>query len=232
MNPIDDIRKTMETFDVFEVSFCIFAGLKILFSMKETILNKAAEKFLNLGVKSVTMDEIARDLGISKKTIYAHYANKTKLVEATAIHVFEKISAGIQAIREEQNDPIEEMYAIKNFACTHLKNERSSPQFQLKKYYPKIFETIRSKQQQVMEAQITQNLERGIAAGIYRKDLHLPFTSRIYFVGLLGIKDLDLFPEVDYTTPELIEKHLEYHLRAIVTEKGLAKLNNLITPTV
>ncbi|MFD0977023.1 TetR/AcrR family transcriptional regulator [Salinimicrobium gaetbulicola] len=196
--------------------------------MKEKILNKAAEKFLNLGVKSVTMDEIAGDLGMSKKTIYAHFSTKTKLVEATALHVFQKISEGIQAIREEKNDPIEEMYEIKNFACTHLRNERSSPQFQLKKYYPKIFETIRTKQQQVMEAQIKQNLERGMAAGIYRKDLPLSFTSRIYFVGLLGIKDLDLFPEGDYTTAELIEKHLEYHLRAIVTDKGRAKLNKLL----
>lgn len=196
--------------------------------MKEKILNKAAEKFLTLGVKSVTMDEIATELGMSKKTIYTHYSTKTKLVEATALYVFEKISAGIKEIREEQNDPIEEMYEIKNFACTHLRNERSSPQFQLKKYYPKIFETIRSKQQQVIEAQIRENLERGIGTGIYRSDLPLSFTSRIYFVGLLGIKDLDLFPEGDYTTPELIEKHLEYHLRAIVTEKGLAKLNNLL----
>lgn len=196
--------------------------------MKEKILNKAAEKFLTLGVKSVTMDEIATELGMSKKTIYTHYSTKTKLVEATALYVFEKISVGIKEIREEQNDPIEEMYEIKNFACTHLRNERSSPQFQLKKYYPKIFETIRSKQQQVIEAQIRENLERGIGTGIYRSDLPLSFTSRIYFVGLLGIKDLDLFPEGDYTTPELIEKHLEYHLRAIVTEKGLAKLNNLL----
>ena len=196
--------------------------------MKEKILNKAAEKFLNLGVKSVTMDEIAKELGISKKTIYAHFSTKTKLVEATALHVFEQISAGIQAIREVHNDPIDEMYEIKNFACTHLRNERSSPQFQLKKYYPKIFETIRSKQQELMEAQIRENLERGMAAGIYRDDLPLPFTSRIYFVGLLGIKDLDLFPEGNYSTGELIEKHLEYHLRAVVTQKGLAKLNNLL----
>lgn len=196
--------------------------------MKEKILNKAAEKFLNLGVKSVTMDEIARELGMSKKTIYAHYATKTKLVEATALHVFEKISEEIKAIRDEQNDPIEEMYQIKNFACSNLKDERSSPQHQLKKYYPRIFETIRTRQQQLMEDQITHNLERGIASGIYRKDLPLIFTSRIYFVGLLGIRDLDLFPEGDYTTGELIEQHLEYHLRAIVTEEGRAKLNNLL----
>lgn len=196
--------------------------------MKEKILNKAAEKFLNLGVKSVTMDEIAAELGISKKTIYAHYSTKTKLVEATALYVFENISAGIKEIREEQNDPIEEMYAIKNFACKHLKDEKSSPQFQLQKYYPKIYATIITKQQQILEDQIKENLKRGIADGIYRKDLPLDFMSRIYFVGMLGIKDREFFPENDYSTSELIEKHLEYYLRAIVTEKGRATLINLL----
>lgn len=196
--------------------------------MKEQILNKAAEKFLNLGVKSVTMDEIATELGISKKTIYAHYSTKTKLVEATALYVFEKISAGIEEIRKRGNDPIEEMYEIKNFACKHLKDERSSPQFQLQKYYPKVYETIMTRQQQIMEDQIKTNLKRGMADGIYRNDLPVDFTSRIYFVGMIGIKDRDIFPESSYSTAELIEKHLEYHLRAIVTDKGLAKLNNLL----
>jgi TetR/AcrR family transcriptional regulator, cholesterol catabolism regulator len=196
--------------------------------VKEIILNKAAEKFLTLGVKSVTMDQIAFDLGISKKTIYAHFATKSRLVEATALFVFNTISEGIQKIREENFDPIEEMYHIKNFACKHLKDERSSPQFQLQKYYPKIYSTITGMQQQLLEGQISNNLKNGIKAGIYRPDLPVTFTGRIYFVGLLGIKDRDLFPESDYSTADLIEKHLEYHLRAIVTEKGLYTLNKFL----
>ncbi|GAB2764171.1 TetR/AcrR family transcriptional regulator [Salinimicrobium soli] len=196
--------------------------------MKEKILAKSAEMFLNLGVKSVTMDEIAAEMGISKKTIYAHFSTKTKLIEATALHVFENISGGIEKIREDKKNPIEEMYAIKNFACQHLRDERSSPQHQLQKYYPKVFATIKSKQQNLMENQIKTNLQRGIAQGIYHPNLPIDFTSRIYFLGMLGIKDRDLFPESHYTTAELIEKHLEYHLRAIVTPKGLTILNQLL----
>lgn len=184
--------------------------------------------FLNLGVKSVTMDEIAAELGISKKTIYTHFSTKTKLIEATAFFIFEKISEGIGQIRKEDNDPIEELYVIKDFAMAHLRNEKSSPQYQLQKYYPKIFVTIKARQQQLMETQIRANLEKGIRKGIYRKELPLDFISRIYLVGMVGIKDRDLFPESDYTTNDLIEKHLEYHLRAIVTEKGLAFLTNFL----
>jgi AcrR family transcriptional regulator len=221
------LKKTLETLIVFKVSFLNFAPLKIE-AVKQKILTKSAEMFLNLGVKSVTMDEIAAELGISKKTIYAHYSTKTKLIEATALHVFETITEGVEKIREEQNDPIEEMYAIKNFACQHLQNEKSSPQYQLQKYYPKVYETVRSKQRFVMEEQTRSNLQRGIENGVYRSDIPLDFISRIYFVGMLGIKDRDLFPESHYSTNELIEKHLEYHLRAIVTEKGLNILNQLL----
>ena len=200
--------------------------------MKEKLLAKSAEMFLNLGVKSVTMDEIAAEMGISKKTIYAHFSTKTKLIEATALYVFENISCGIDEIREENKDPLEELYIIKNFALDHLKDEKSSPQYQLQKYYPKIFTTIKTRQQEMMKGLIMENLKRGIDQGVYRKDLPLDFTSRIYFVGMLGIKDRELFPDKIYSTNELVEKHLEYHLRAIVTEKGLQKLNELLNSTL
>jgi AcrR family transcriptional regulator len=200
--------------------------------VKEKLLAKSAEMFLNLGVKSVTMDEIAAEMGISKKTIYAHFSTKTKLIEATALYVFENISCGIDEIREENKDPLEELYIIKNFALDHLKDEKSSPQYQLQKYYPKIFTTIKTRQQEMMKGLIMENLKRGIDQGVYRKDLPLDFTSRIYFVGMLGIKDRELFPDKIYSTNELVEKHLEYHLRAIVTEKGLQKLNELLNSTL
>lgn len=184
--------------------------------------------FLTLGVKSVTMDEIAAELGISKKTIYTHFPTKTKLIDATANYLFETISAGIQNIKQENKDPIEELFAIKNFACVHLKDEKSSPQHQLQKYYPKIFFSIREKQRVVLEDLTRHNLQKGIEKGVYRNELPVEFISRIYFIGILGIKDDDHFPEPEFSTNELTEMHLEYHLRSIVTPKGLKKLESLI----
>ncbi|WP_029035751.1 TetR/AcrR family transcriptional regulator [Salinimicrobium terrae] len=197
--------------------------------MKDQILAKAAEMFLTLGVKSVTMDEIASEMGISKKTIYAHFPTKTKLIDATASFVFEKISLGIEEIKEEKKDPIEELYAIKDFACEHLKDEKSSPQYQLQKYYPKVYSSIRKKQRKILDEITLQNLKKGIEKGVYRSDLPIEFTSRIYFTGILGIKDDDLFPEPEFSSHLLTEMHLEYHLRAIVTSKGLKKLETYLT---
>ncbi len=196
--------------------------------MKEKILQKAAEKFLTLGVKSVTMDEIAGELGMSKKTLYAHFSTKTELIEATTYHVIEEISKGINEIVDKNKDPIEEHYKIKNFALEHLKYEKSSPQYQLQKYYPKIFNGIRKKQQKMMEDLIHENLEKGIKEGYYREEISVPFIARIYFVEMIGLKDRDLFPADEFPVPNVIEEHLEYHLRGIVTTKGLTTLKEYL----
>ena len=110
--------------------------------MKEKIIEKSTDMFLNLGFKSVTMDDIANELGISKKTIYVHFPNKTKLVEATTMQVFDTISYGIDCICELDKNPIDEIYEIKKFVMYNLKDEKSSPQYQLQKYYPKTYTKI------------------------------------------------------------------------------------------
>ena len=66
--------------------------------MKDQILEKATEMFLTLGFKSVTMDDIASEMGISKKTIYQHFSNKDSLIKATTSNLFERISCGIDEI--------------------------------------------------------------------------------------------------------------------------------------
>lgn len=180
--------------------------------------------FLTVGVKTVTMDEIAAELGISKRTIYDHFPTKVKLIEATALYVFNEISEGIEEIRSKGLAPIEEQYVIKNFVLENLHNEMTSPYFQLQKYYPQIFTTVKQKQRNLLQNLISENLKKGIEKGYYRKDIMVPFVCRIYLVGMMGIKDRDLFPEEEFSGKNLTNKHLEYHLRAIVTDKGLRTL--------
>jgi len=196
--------------------------------MKNKILEKSIEMFLNYGFKSVTMDDISEKLGISKKTIYAHYQNKTKLVEATTLAIFESISTGIDCICELDKNPIEESYAIKSFILKNLKDEKSSPQYQLQKYYPKMFRSLKVKQFKVMQECVTNNLQKGIEQGLYRSELDVNFISRIYFNGVTGIKDEETFPREEFTPSYLLDSYLEYHIRAIATEKGLQTMKKLL----
>ncbi len=196
--------------------------------MKEKIIERANDLFLNLGFKSVTMDDLASEMGISKKTIYAHFQNKTKLVEATTDHIFCTISDGIDNILKEKKDPIEELYAIKAFVMKHLKDEKTSPQYQLQKYYPKIHDALKKKQFEVMQDCVIENMQRGIEKGVFRNDIDVETMSKLYFIGMMGIKDQDMFPMQQYPMPKLMADYLEYHIRGIATEKGLHVLTNLI----
>ena len=196
--------------------------------MKEKILQKAEELFLTFGFKSVTMDDIANQMGISKKTIYTHFKNKTQLVKESTLNIFENISKGIDCICTLNKNPIEELFEIKSFIMAQLKGEKSSPQYQLSKYYPDIHNTLKKKQFELMQDCVTDNITRGIAQELYRPNLNIEFVSRIYFIGVTGIKDEELFPSAKFPKQQLVENYLEYHLRGIVTKKGLSNLNQII----
>ncbi|TBV25192.1 TetR/AcrR family transcriptional regulator [Meridianimaribacter sp. CL38] len=196
--------------------------------MKQDILKTAVDLFLTYGFKSVTMDDIANAQGISKKTIYQYFENKTVLVEEAVMLLFQIISTGIEEIRTQEKNPIEEIYEIKQFLMKNLKDEKSSPQYQLEKYYPKIFHNIKEKQMCVMEDCVGCNIERGKKMGLFREDLNSDFISKIYFNCMMALKDKSLFPLEHFSMRMLMNNYLEYHLRGICTSKGLEHLNKYL----
>lgn len=208
--------------------FLKFPNVYLSPNMKHKILEKATDMFLNYGFKSVTMDDLANGMGISKKTIYSHFENKTHLVEESTSNLFCNISEGIDYICSLNKNPIEELYEIKKFVMVHLKNEKSSPQYQLQKYYPKIHESLKLRQFEVMQECVLDNLKKGLELGIYRENLNIDFVSRIYFTGVINIKDQKFFPVEKFPITELMDNYLEYHLRGIVTPKGRKILNSII----
>jgi AcrR family transcriptional regulator len=196
--------------------------------MKEKILDTANEMFLTLGFKSVTMDDIAEKMSISKKTIYTFYKTKSKLVEACVMDVFNAVSEGIDQICIIGLNPIEELFEVKDFVLNHLKSEKSSPLFQLKKYYTKFFHELQKKQFEVMSECVQENLRKGIEQGLYRKEIDVDFISRIYFSGITMIKDIELFPQGKQNMQQLQTEYLEYHIRAIATDKGIKELEKML----
>ncbi|MGB0357473.1 MAG: TetR/AcrR family transcriptional regulator [Flavobacteriaceae bacterium] len=189
------------------------------------ILSTCAEMFLTLGFKSVTMDDIAKQLGISKKTLYSHFPNKESLVKNCVFHFFDYVTGEISKISLVAKNPIEELYEIKMFMMRQIKNEKISPQFQLKKYYPEIFKALQEKQLAFMVERMSNSLEKGVALGLFRSNLNIPFVARLYFNGMMGIKDQRLFPAELFQHSQLMADYLEYHLRAICTDKGIAIYN-------
>ncbi len=197
--------------------------------MREKILHTASGLFLNLGFKSVTMDDIADKMAISKKTIYEYYENKTELIEATINSIFTSIAKKIDKVcgANSTDSPIKALFDLNKFMLEHI-NEENAPVYQLQKYYPKIAKNLHEKKFSVITEGISENLERGIVLGLYRKDINIPIIARFYYVSVSALKSSDIFQEGNYRIGELMNAFLNYHLRAIVTNKGLKELENYL----
>lgn len=193
-------------------------------SVKENILKKSGEIFQKLGFKSVTMDDIANELGISKKTIYKYYKNKVELVDEAVSYIHKSIHNSILCVCDKGYNAIQENYEIKKMFKNMFKNSDDSPMYQLQKYYPKTFDKIISNEFSMFKECISKNLEKGISEGLYQKNLDIDLTAKFYFALVMSVHNSNLYTYNRNTINKLELKVLEYHTRAIATEKGLKTL--------
>jgi AcrR family transcriptional regulator len=199
--------------------------------VKESIVQKTSTLFLQRGFKSVTMDDIAEAMAISKKTLYTHFENKEQLVRDSANFVFDRVCREIEDIKIKAAHPIEELYSVKSAVLKYLQNESSSPAYQLQKYYPEIYAELRDEEYNRLGVLVQSSLSLGIKTGLFRPNINVDFVSRLYMNGMRGIRDIDIFPIAQFDINTLFENYLEYHARAIVTPKGLTVLNEFIATT-
>ncbi|WP_435416434.1 TetR/AcrR family transcriptional regulator [Polaribacter aestuariivivens] len=191
--------------------------------MKEKIIEKASEMFLSLGFKSVTMDDIASELGISKKTLYKYFNNKYALVEESTGVLHSSCLNIIEKITEQGFNAIEENFEIKKVFKEMFQNASSSPIYQLKKYYPKIHKKTMEKEVVLFSECLKKNFTKGIAQGYYREDINIDLVTQFYFSLVFSVHENTL---ENHKIPKLEQEALAYHTRAIATKKGILELEN------
>ena len=189
--------------------------------MKDKIINKAKEMFLRLGFKSITMDDIACEMCISKKTIYKYFSNKDILIEESIQAVHKEIRATLNKIAEENFNAIEENFEVKRMFREMFKSAESSPIYQLKKHYPEIYDKVLSMQVSVYEDCFRQNITKGIREGLYRENLDVDNYIKFYYTLIFNINENTAS---GIEAEELEVKALEYHIRAMATLAGIIEL--------
>ena len=162
--------------------------------MEKEIVKNAAYLFLQYGYKSVTMDDLAEHMGISKKTIYTYFNDKISLIRSSVWYIFEEVKTKIIGVQESMDNPIEALYEIKKIAVEVLGNKDKSPQYQLQKYYPSIYSEIRKKELSALGNSFEMSLKKGMKSGLFRPSLDTHFITLIYFNGFRGLRDIELFP--------------------------------------
>jgi len=189
--------------------------------MKEKIISKASEMFLKLGFKSVTMDDIAGEMCISKKTIYKYFCNKEILIEESTETVHKEIHQIIETIISKEYNAIEENFEIRKMFKEMFKAIDNSPIFQLKKHYPEIYETVMAREINECNTTFERNIKKGIQQGLYRAQINVENYVQFYYHLVFTIKE-NTSSEKEGQKIEL--EVLEYHTRAMATATGIIEL--------
>lgn len=189
--------------------------------MKEKIINKASEMFLKLGFKSITMDDIAGEMCISKKTIYKYFCNKEILIEESTNAIHKEVHEIIETIIRKKYNAIEENFEIRKMFKEMFKASDTSPVYQLKKHYPEIYEKVIDREINECNTIFKQNIELGIKQGLYRADINTANYTKFYYNLIFSIK---ASTSSEQEAQQLELEILEYHTRAMATQAGLIEL--------
>ena len=194
--------------------------------MKEKIIKTALEHFIQYGFKTFTMDDLAKELGISKKTLYEHFATKNILVEACLDSFIDTMKAfdftqGEGSIIERifaSNVKIQQMYKITN----------ARPLWELQKRFPELYERLDAFLLDRNFEWIDYILEQGRKEGIFHKYINDKFYKAFYVSMNLARCSPKYFPETEFPLWDTILNSTEYFLRILVNEKGLKELERVL----
>ena len=188
--------------------------------LSSEILFRAKNLFTKCGIKSITMEDIAKGLGISKKTLYENIDSKASLIEQMIQHHIKDEKKSIAKIKSQSGNAVEEMILITRYVIQMLQQVSPSLIFEIKKYYWESWKKLEKLNNEHIYQVIQQNLKLGIEQGFYRSDLSIEIISRHYVTLASTVTDMELFPSHQYSMDRIFRETILYHLRGITTPAG------------
>ena len=194
----------------------------------KNILLKVRELYTKYGIKSITMDEVSAELGISKKTLYQYVTDKDDLVGKFVDNEIELRQEEICKCFRTGSNAIEELFEISIFMNRLTKDQNPATEHDLKKYYPHHYYKIVKTRRERIYNYILLNLKKGKEEGLYREELDEGIIARLYLSRVESIHLNDLFTVEEFTSLKLFMELLMYHIRGIASEKGIIVLEKKI----
>jgi AcrR family transcriptional regulator len=190
----------------------------------DTIIPEIIRLFMTYGIKSITMDDVARHLRISKKTLYQYVQDKNDLVMKCMVFDSNTHQCGIEEIISKSHNAIDENIEISKFVMAQLKGIHPSIFYDLQKYYPKAWEMLHESREGHTAEVLHANIEKGIAEGYFRDDLNVEIQTRLWITRMNVIFDPKLFPMQEFKITEVFEQMFLHQMRGMASEKGLKYL--------
>jgi AcrR family transcriptional regulator len=191
----------------------------------QALLMKSRELFMKHGVKSLTMDDIAKEMGMSKKTIYQFVDNKCELILLTMQDFLAEERALMDTILKNSSNSVDEMIRMIDYWLQVVREFNATTLNEVQKYYPETWKMYNDYRFNFLLGLIKVNLENGVKEGYYRIDMDTDIISKIYVLATEILLNQELFPAKQYTYLNIYREFLGYHLRGIVSTKGLNYLN-------
>ncbi|MCB9262937.1 MAG: TetR/AcrR family transcriptional regulator [Flavobacteriales bacterium] len=188
--------------------------------VKTQIVEKSLQMFMRFGIKSVSMDDISQELGISKKTLYQYVADKKELVRLSLQHHLESDSEVCSSVMESTENAIQQLLDLARHLAMHFKELNPSTIYDIQKYYPSCWKLFHEHREGFILNQVSRNLERGIKSGLYRKEINPEMVSRIYISLIDASVNLQTFPSKLFNQVDVYMQIMAYHLHAIMSDKG------------
>jgi AcrR family transcriptional regulator len=191
---------------------------------RQRIIRAAREQFLAHGFHGVTMDELAQALGMSKKTIYAHFPSKTALLEAMLLDKFRSVEDDLDAIVSECSaDFSAGLHRL--LACVQRHTEEIRPPFvrDIRREAPDLFKLVQARRREVIERPFRKLLMEGRREGLIRKDVPVHLIIEILLGAVEAVLNPTRLAELELSVKGGITAILSVILEGVLTPQGRTK---------
>ena len=184
--------------------------------------------FFRLGIRSVSIDDICRELGMSKKTFYVYFASKDELIEqmlsANIAHMEQKMRTAM-----ESNDFGGIVRKFTHWISAEKEDVRKVPQlvYDLKKYYPRQYNAFQKQSFETQQHYIEQFIELGMKAGLVRANINKEYASHLFAkIYTDALRDFELIESKGHNLPQFSRVATEILMRGILSEEGIKLFEN------
>ncbi|MEA3445916.1 MAG: TetR/AcrR family transcriptional regulator [Bacteroidota bacterium] len=185
------------------------------------LLEKVSAMYLKFGIKSVTMDDVAGELLISKKTLYQFVKDKNELVNGVIEQLIETDKSHyVSNIRSNVN-AIEQLFDVHRHIRQIMSEVSTTARYDLKKYYPVQYAKLYQKKKEMMLKSVTDNLEKGKKEGLFRENMTTIYIARFFVSRVESTIEMDILLDKSIDEHKFFIEVFEYHIRGLATSKGL-----------
>ena len=193
---------------------------RILIMEEKELFEKVIHLFMRYGIKSMTMDEIARQLGISKKTLYQFVDNKKDLVKKMMEVHINCEQCELESSFTKCENAIDEIMEVTKMVSSQMKEMHPSVLFDMRKYHPEAFQILVNHKDEFVRKMIYTNLENGVKEGYYRTNLNTEIVTQLYLSMMTAVLSPESSSAKEMNVREVHAEMMRYHIRGIASAQG------------